>query len=71
MLASTTEASARELIRQASALGQVATRPEFTGLFGLALSNDPALRGDRVALPVVQSIRSSRRVGPTGRLFSI
>lgn len=61
-------ASARELIRQASALGQVAMRPEFTGLFGLALSDDPALRKDKVALPVVQSIRSSRRVGPDGQI---
>jgi hypothetical protein len=61
-------ASARELIRQGSALGQVTTRPEFTGLFGLARSDDPALRNDRVSLPVVQSIRSSRRVGPDGQI---
>jgi hypothetical protein len=61
-------ANARELKRQAAALGQIVTKPEFISAFGLARSGDKALRGDVVDVPVVQSIRSSRRVGPDGQV---
>jgi hypothetical protein len=59
-------AGRHELRRQACALGElVAGHAE---LFGLARRDDPALRGDAVGLPCVQSIRSSRRVGPDGQV---
>ncbi len=61
-------ASAKELERQASALGRIVTKPEFMREFGLARKGDPELQGDSVDLPLVQSIRSSRRVGPDGEV---
>lgn len=57
-----------ELQRQACALGWIVTRPEFACHFGLTPGNDNALKGDRVGLPTVQSIRSLRRVGPDGQI---
>jgi hypothetical protein len=36
--------------------------------FGLARNGDARLQGDRVELPQVQSIRSSRRIGPEGQV---
>jgi hypothetical protein len=58
-----------ELRRQACALGEIITRrPEYMEAFGLALEGDPLLNGDRVVLPKVQSIRSSRRIGPSGQV---
>lgn len=58
-------AGPEELVRQAEALGQIITRPEFLGAFGLAAANDPRLpSGDVLELPRVQSIRTSRRIGP-------
>lgn len=59
----------RELRRQACALGGLITRPELRQYFGLARGDDPSLGGDEVGLPVVQSIRSSRRVGPEGQVL--
>jgi hypothetical protein len=61
-------ANARELARQAGALGRVVAQPEFIKLFGLARRGDEELRGDTVDLPIVQSIRSTRRVGPDGQV---
>jgi hypothetical protein len=61
-------ANARELKRQAGALGRIVAKPEFIKAFGLAPCGDKELRGDVVDLPVVQSIRSSRRVGPDGQV---
>lgn len=43
-------------------------RPQFTRLFGVAQNDDPALMKDTVARPIVQSIRSSRRIGPDGQI---
>jgi hypothetical protein len=59
-------AGRRELRRQACALGRLVTRPEHLATFGLA----PAGRGaDGVtALPCVESVRASRRVGPDGQV---
>jgi hypothetical protein len=61
-------ANERELKRQARALGNIVTRPEFMSVFGLARQGDAELQGDHVELPKIQSIRSSRRVGPSGQI---
>ncbi|MGE3541166.1 MAG: peptidase M4 [Candidatus Tectimicrobiota bacterium] len=61
-------AGARELRRQAAALGALVSRPEYMAEFGLAPPGHPALRGDSVDLPCVESIRSTRRVGPNGQI---
>jgi hypothetical protein len=61
-------ASPDELRRQARALGAFVARPEQLAHFGLARSDDPALGDDILHLPCVQSIRSSRRVGPDGQV---
>lgn len=57
-----------ELRRQACALGEIVTKPEYLAGFGLAAKGDPLLDGDDVDLPVIQSIRSSRRIGPSGQV---
>jgi hypothetical protein len=63
-------ASEDELQRQAAALGCVITMPRYLAGFGLARPDDPALvkSGDAVDLPCVQSVRTSRRVGPDGQV---
>jgi hypothetical protein len=61
-------ANPTELKKQACALGQVVTSPGNYTLFGLAAPWDRRLDGDRVTLPCVQSIRTSRRVGPDGQV---
>jgi hypothetical protein len=61
-------ADAEELCRQAEALGAVLGCPRNLAQFGLARDGDAALKGDTVDLPRVQSIRSSRRVGPDGQI---
>ncbi|OOO03078.1 MAG: hypothetical protein USCGTAYLOR_00671 [Chromatiales bacterium USCg_Taylor] len=61
-------ADAGELCRQAIALGAVLGCPHNLKQFGLARAGDPALGGDSVSLPRVQSIRSSRRIGPDGQI---
>lgn len=55
-------ASAEELIGQARALGAVITRPENLDEFGLSVPCNA------LELPVIQSIRTSRRVGPDGQV---
>jgi hypothetical protein len=57
-----------ELRRQAGVLGQIVSDPSYMDAFGLARPGDHRLRGDEVELPRVQSIRSSRRVGPDGQV---
>lgn len=57
-------AGASELRRQGQALGAYVCRPEHLAAFGLARPGDPLLGGDEVGKPTVESIRSSRRVGP-------
>jgi hypothetical protein len=61
-------ASGDEAIRQAVAFGQLAADEDYLAEFGLCKSDDPALDGDSVDLPVVESVRSSRRVGPSGQI---
>jgi hypothetical protein len=61
-------ASPEELMRQACVLGQLAADPRYRAEFGLAGADDSALEGDKVNLPVVESIRPSRRVGPSGQV---
>jgi hypothetical protein len=62
-------AGATELTIQACALGQVISRPENYTLFGLAAPWDTRLNGGTVDMPCVQSIRTSRRVGPDGQVI--
>jgi hypothetical protein len=61
-------ADADELRRQARLIGELVTRPEHLSIFGLALPGDPDLHGDKIEPPVVESVRSVRRVGPDGQL---
>jgi hypothetical protein len=56
-----------ELRRQACLLGDYVSRTEHLEEFGLVAIGDPRLGGDEVTLPQVQSIRSSRRIGPDGQ----
>jgi len=53
-----------ETHRQAAALARLVCSVENAPQFGLAAPGDPALNGDHVEPPVIESIRSSRRVGP-------
>lgn len=62
-------AGKKELARQARVLGKIITAStENMRAFGLAQTGDPGLNGDTVLLPKIQSIRSSRRVGPSGQV---
>jgi hypothetical protein len=61
-------AGAKELRRQACALGAAMTDVRHLEAFGLARPDHPDLRGDRLDLPCVHSVRSSRRVGPDGQV---
>jgi hypothetical protein len=58
----------KELKRQAKVLGRIVTQLEWLEVFGLAQAGDPKLEGDELKLPKIQSIRSSRRVGPSGQI---
>ena len=61
-------AGPKELRRQACALGQYATQAEHLEELGMVADGDPRLGGDRVSLPCVESIRSTRRAGPSGQI---
>lgn len=61
-------ASAKELLKQAAAFGEVLGCPHNLAQFGFARDGDRALGGDTLELPRVQSIRSSRRIGPDGQI---
>jgi hypothetical protein len=61
-------ASQQELRRQAGALGRFVALPEHLEQFGLAPAGHARLGKDYVGLPRVESIRSSRRIGPDGQV---
>jgi hypothetical protein len=61
-------ANSDELRSQACALGRVVTRPENYTLFGLVAPWDHRIAGERIDRPCVQSIRTSRRIGPDGQI---
>jgi hypothetical protein len=62
-------ASAKEAQRQARLIGQMVCKRSNLEDFGLADPADKAAYlGDAVRAPVVESVRSSRRVGPEGQL---
>lgn len=61
-------ASADELLRQARLIGDLVCRVDNLEHFGLAAPDDPDLGGDTLDLPVVESVRAVRRVGPDGQL---
>lgn len=63
-----TAADAREAARQAKLVGKLVSQPTNLPLFGLADRRDPELGRDKVDPPVVESVRSLRRVGPDGQL---
>lgn len=57
-------AGADEVRRRATVLGEFVTKPAFLHSFGLAPGG--AMRGSAVRLPVVESVRTLRRIGPDG-----
>jgi hypothetical protein len=58
-----------EAQRQADLVGKTVCRPANLKYFGLADPKDPAgYKGDELGDPVVESVRTSRRVGPDGQL---
>jgi len=59
-------ADPKELLRQADALGRCIVRPELANEFGLVLSDTPGIA--LAQPPVVESIRSARRIGPDGQI---
>lgn len=62
-------ADAKELRRQACALGRYLSRPAHLAEFGLARDGDTGLNGDHVDVPCIESIRTARRVGPDGQII--
>jgi hypothetical protein len=63
-----TAADADEVKRQAQLIGETVCLPENLELFGLADPHDKYFSPDKVDPPVVESVRSLRRVGPDGQL---
>lgn len=61
-------AGANELRRQAGVLGRLVSDPQYMEAFGVVRNGDKRLMGDTVERPVVESIRTSRRVGPDGQV---
>jgi hypothetical protein len=61
-------ASSDELKRQARSLGDVICRPHVADEFGIISPGDAAKAHMEVDLPYLQSIRSTRRVGPDGQV---
>jgi hypothetical protein len=62
----------RNLQKQAAALGDFVLDPAKSsrlGEFGLAANGDKELGGDTVDLPCIQSVRTTRRVGPDGQMI--
>lgn len=57
-----------ELNRQARCLGEVVCSDGLAEEFGLLSPREALKRGLRLGLPCIQSIRSSRRVGPDGQI---
>lgn len=60
-------AGPQELCRQARALGKLVTDSRYREVFGLAVPGTGS-KGDTFGKPCVESIRSSRRVGPDGQI---
>jgi hypothetical protein len=60
--------SIAEARRQAHALGQVVAQRELLERFGCTWPGDPDLQGDEVDPPQIESLRTSRRVGPDGQI---
>jgi hypothetical protein len=61
-------AGKKELKRQAYELGSLITQPGSFDLFGLVDPASEKSAGEDLDLPCVQSIRSTRRVGPDGQI---
>ena len=61
-------AGAGALRDQALALARLVTDPRYRRAFGFARNGDDELGGDRVDVPSIESIRTSRRVGPDGQI---
>jgi hypothetical protein len=57
-----------EMARQANSLGNTICRRDLLDDFGLVASGDRDLNGDVVEPPRIESIRSSRRIGPDGQI---
>jgi hypothetical protein len=57
-----------ELLRQAQTLGDVICQPRLLGELGLVSQDEARRQAIQVDAPCVQSIRSSRRVGPNGQV---
>ena len=57
-------ASADELKKQAEALGEYITQPQWCDEFGLMPADS-----ESVDLPAIQSVRTTRRVGPDGQVL--
>jgi hypothetical protein len=62
-------AGGEELDRQARVLGDFVTAPERAHLFGLVTREHAHREGIQISLPTVQSIRTTRRVGPAGQVL--
>lgn len=61
-------AGPHELRRQACALGEYITSNGLLAEFGLVAPDDPRLGGCVVDLPTIESIRTTRRIGPDGQI---
>ena len=62
-------ADSAEAERQARLIGETVCKPSFLDLFGLANPDSPKGYGtDTIDPPIVESVRTSRRVGPDGQL---
>ena len=59
----------QELRRQAAELGQLFRNRENLAEFGMAWPTERGADGSRIDRPCIQSIRSSRRVGPDGQVI--
>jgi hypothetical protein len=57
-----------ELRRQACAVGRLVTDPRHYDLFGLVDPASAKWRSQRADLPKVQSVRTTRRIGPDGQV---
>lgn len=55
--------SVAEMRRQAGALGRLVSQPGFDREFGLVCPGNPDFRKDEYDLPLIESVRSARRVG--------
>jgi hypothetical protein len=61
-------AGPEELMRQAKTLGDVICQPRLLSEFGLVSQDEARRRAIQAEAPCVQSIRSSRRIGPNGQI---